>query len=523
MEPLAADKKVRNVSFVSSTIPDVAVSSAVVAVCAVPTDRAGLNDLGWHITDFLAFKSLLCPSPDSPDRTQTWLALCDVPDLIQKHPEQYLHGKERRVVDGAAEKIQQIPSTGDLKDAFLAAIREKAAMAVKDRDQITIIACGLTSLEQDIYLGGQASADHLCTMAEICAATGEKARALLITPALFSAGWQMNLLFNHPFAGGALADRNTFLMRQLGGLFAVDATYAVFGWQSPVLDLSGVSPEEQTGDCPGPAILTLQQEGFHHRIENKVEAILAGRCNSNHNDHSFSFDVADDDWELLLRPRRGQSLAAAGQKWSALPSKGAIAVHQGQGSFAFMGNAFGGNRDSQLAHLEHLMQESFLAWPAHWRGFIGKGVKKEFRAFLDGTRNDVLKCHELFNVLEHRATTSILGDTIVRYFGLPQPQGLRCRDYDRKKGPFQSKEAAVLGKKVLSQMSGILPFPKLPGGVHRNTHTKYQRRLEEVSLYLADSLILHFQAEPEGFAGRETVRRIVGCKYRPRIHVSAPY
>ena len=119
----------KDATFVTRSPPDISFTTGLVGLCTVPEDRSSFNDLGWHISDFLAFKSLLSNKLHS--RAQTWLAHCDIGSIVGANPDAYAHGKDRRVFRD--EKLTELTSDMQIKSSahdlvadFLRTIDEKA-------------------------------------------------------------------------------------------------------------------------------------------------------------------------------------------------------------------------------------------------------------------------------------------------------------------------------------------------------------------------------------------------------------
>ncbi|KAI5921854.1 hypothetical protein F4810DRAFT_721821 [Camillea tinctor] len=492
--------KVLDSTFISQTLPDIPTSAGIVGLCAVPQDRAGADDLGWHIADFLAFKSLLC-GQNAP-KAQTWLAQCDVARLVKDHPEYYVHGKERRVVGGAAEastylkdgklldredNIQVESLEEQLRATFIEAIQEKLNVTKRFGYPLIIIFCGLTSVEQDIFFTRTHGGSRL-TSKEIRQIIGDDVDVTFITPALFSAGWQINPSFCSSEAGNVRANRTQFLARQFGGIFAQNIVGKFIGWECPILDSSQLDPGMRAHErFPGPAMPTEKQQSFIDTLKVNIHSCLAGRCSLHYQDHSFHFDKESDDWERLISPRKGKPLEVYKKKWESLetlPSSG----HGHEMALPFLGNVFGGTRSSQISHIKHLIQESFGAWPGYWALDFGQKAMAEFVQFVNTIKPDELTCHEFFNILEHRASLNVLADMVVRSLDMPLPNNVRCRDWNHLGQPTQPPEKQRLLLNLFQEFTTTLPSPNIPPGRNPNRYSRIQTRLDIPIFYLIASL-----------------------------------
>ncbi|KAI1630897.1 hypothetical protein F4809DRAFT_646932 [Biscogniauxia mediterranea] len=500
--------KILDSSFVSQTLPDIPASAGIVGLCAVPQGRAGVDDLGWHIADYLAFKSLLC-GQNAP-KSQTWLAQCDIASLVKDHPKYYVHGKDRRVVGGAAmpltyvkdgnavdreDNIQVEPLDEQLRAKFIEAIKEKVNIAKKYGYPLVIIVCGLTSTEQDVFFV-QTHGGSCLTSGDIRGVIGDGVDVTFITPALFSAGWQINPSFCSAETKGVRADRTHFLAKQFGGIFAKNIVGKFMGWECPMLDGTqldrGLRAHER---FPGPAMPAEQQQWFIDTLKVNIHSFLAGRCSLHYLDHSLHFDKESDEWEHLIRPRKGKPLEEYKKKWESLESALVSGHEEG---LPFLGNAFGGTRLSQISHIKHLIQESFGAWPGFWALSFGQKVMVEFIQFVNTPAPDDLTCHEFFNILEHRATLNVLADMLVQYLNLPMPSKVRCRDWNQLDHQSkQSSEQQSSSLRLYQEFSAIIPSANIPPGRNPNRYSTIQTRLDVAIFYLNAALGDRFASAPE--------------------------
>ncbi|KAI0388758.1 hypothetical protein F5Y17DRAFT_180607 [Xylariaceae sp. FL0594] len=521
-----------DITFVTQKLPPIHRYAAIIGLCTVPEERAGMTDLGWHISDFLAFRALLCGP--NPPQAQTWLSMCDIGSIVQDHPNRYFHGKDKRLVGAAATKVLdyhndervdniQVETDGDmLKAMFIQAIRDKLSLIKRRRYPLVLIACGLTSLEQDIYFG-EVDMGRRLTLSELRHSLGnalDGIQVIVITPSLFSAGWQISVSFGYAAPTPSRLTTIELLARQLGGLFAKGHVHHFFGWDCPALEGSGVDPDTMRRETfPGPALPPCELKQLITTLQTKIQSHLVGRLGAHPLDHSFSFYKADDEWEAVMGWRKESNdfkgLDWYERIWLKLPKAEGTEAQTIQG-FEFLGNAFGGNMLSQLYHMKSLIQESYLAWPDHWASSFGKEIMKELERFKAQQTPNYVNCQEMFNVLEHRATTSVLADTVIRLFDLPAPSGQRCREWDQVKwkteAPDTVKSCVV---KKFGTVLGWIPGPNVPPGVNENSLSKLQRRLENGVTYIRASLSMKFSADDA--AGKHASNMIDSCKctYHP--------
>ncbi|KAI1261514.1 hypothetical protein F5Y18DRAFT_200156 [Xylariaceae sp. FL1019] len=474
--PFKAQSAVLDATFVSQTIPDFPKPAGVVALCAVPEARATLEEMGWYIALLLAIRSLVCG--ENHEEAQTWLSMCDIEAIVERHPELGTYGtSNRRVVSEASktktysskgveqarkDNIQTCTSIEDIKAKFVEAAKAKINVCKKRCYPVIFIICGLTSIQQDVYLG---SLEEQWSFSDIRADIGEdldSVQAIFITPALFSAGWQVNPMFGgRPFP--LRAGRNEFVARQFGGLLAKDLLVNYFGWHCPMLDLSKVDQEvrAEAGAKPTPLLADSTITALMSEIESILHSRLSGGCTRNPEADDFSFDVKNDEWSQLITDRRGPSLAEYENRWDRLPQ----ATGQKPMGLYFLGNVFGGSIASQISHIHFLTEESFLAWPGHWGRQFGEDTKQALDQFLKKTVPSPSDCHEIYNIVAHRAMTSVLGDRIVQYFDLPVPNSQRCRDWDCLKWTKEtSRENQASITKLFGTVLTGIPGPTVRPG-----------------------------------------------------------
>lgn len=506
-------------TFVTNILPDISPNVGVIGLCTVPANRAGMDDLGWHFVDFLAFKALF--RSETHHRAQTWLAQCDVASMVQADPGKYVHGKERRLVSGAAvasmmsdnshlrdDHINVVPSALELKEEFLKTLSTKSKIAEKAGFPLFIIVCGLTTLEQDVFFG-EITTDARLTSADIRRSMNNNVDAVMITPALFSAGWQINPSFCRRPDGTMHAQRLEFFARQFGGVFANEIVPSFEQWTCPILDIDRADKTAKGDRFPGPVMPSEEQREKSEALKVKLHCLLAGRLSSGHWDHSFSFDEKSDDWLKLMGPRRYKPLSYWRKKWEGLDIDGGYTTDEER--LYFLGNAFGGNVRSQITHIKYLVEESMVAWPDFWSSAFGRKAGAKFQSFVADPSPEHVQCHEMFNIMEHRATSAVLADLTCDYFALPKPHGERCRDWrERAWKDEASRDARIAIIQTHREVTGVIPAVNLPSGVSFNHLSVTQRSLEVPASYLSVSLYMRY---PERGELQGAIMRMIDCKY----------
>ncbi|KAI1212693.1 uncharacterized protein F4807DRAFT_346173 [Annulohypoxylon truncatum] len=478
---------VLDATFFTHTIPDIPPDAHVVGLCTVPRERAGMDQLGYHIADFLAFKYLL--HDDAHRGSQDWLAHCDVVSIVNANPNVYVHGKERRILldaEGIGHQGTSYSHAADLKVQtdrqklmadFVIACSVKAHLSKQSGTPLVIIVCGPTTVQQDVFFGETDAVHHLKSES-ICHAIGGDVETIMVTPAMFSAGWQVNPSFNiSPVE--VRANRREFLARQFGGVFTKAHMDYFIGTTCPFFVGDGMDMEEVKEKFSNPFLLSYQQREILADFKVTLHKYLAGRLSVDLGNHSFNFETELDDWEHLIGPRKYLSLQDYRKKWEKLGVSAQIVDNE---RFSFLGDAFGGSKKSQLSHLKHLIKESFESWPAYWELPASNDAKTTFKKLLDEQDVHDNFCHEIFSVLEHRATLAILGDITVRCLNIPGPTEERCRDWNEK---VDFRSVAAPYNEIIDWIPGV----HVPPGVNPDSHRAIQQYFDYPVFYLALAVV----------------------------------
>ena len=511
VRPTSIDGDVLDATIVTRSLPDVNDRTLVVGLLAVSDENSSQEKEGWHISDFLAIKSLV--SGLAHPHAQVWLSRCDTEAAVKQNPSAYTHGSENRVVSGAAPIVgndsEQIetgdgsipivfePNVGKIKDRFLDEIDKKSITAAELKSPLLVIICGRTTLEQDVYLDDYAT---VITSKQTRGKMDPRTQVTVITPSLTSAGWQVNPIFNKNQASTIIKKPIDFLARQCGGIFSRTITEDFLGWESPFIDNDKFDPNKKDLEAhPGPAMPDNEQMRVRSEFSNKIHALLASRLSPDHYDHSFSFDAEKDTWMHLIGDRKNRDMLETYRKtWNKLdmllPASGVD-----KGRLSFLGTAFGGNRLSQISHLKHLVQESFPCWPGYYTSTFGQNIRAEFGKFLRDPNPTDLDCHVIFSIVEYRMTTMVLGDLLISYAGLDLIWDQRCRDWDERrydemvqKGEVTQEESAATAK-VMGTINRSFPYFYIPPGRVLDSSKLHHQPPPRIARYLAIGLTLRYR------------------------------
>lgn len=376
---------VLDASIVTRHPPDISRNDQIVGICAVPFGRESEDDLGYHFTDFLAFKALYS---SLYRENQAWFSQIN-PEVASKTGS--IHGG--RDVSSAVKDynrpITVEPNAQALVGKFMKAIMKSADNTRQHSDTLVIIACGLTSLEQDIYIVDGSDYSAVITSESIRAALDTDIKVIFITPSLTSVGWQVNPSLMHPLE--VQSDPIEFMARQCGTIFGHNVVNALRSSGSPFLnrDFADAIPVMKS------PVLKDSEAKLHEQGYSR----LASRFIPGHGHHSFSFQLENDPWELHIGLRQGIPLTKLADQWAKLDRSESSASN----GFSFLGEAFGGTRKSQLAHIDHMFKQSYNSSGYRSGSFVS--VQKHFQELRHGAEHDETECHVLFNILEHKMSS----------------------------------------------------------------------------------------------------------------------
>lgn len=357
-----------------------------------------MNDLGWHVADFLAFRALFGPYLNP--RSQAWLSHVDVISAAKKN--RYTHSGRNLTASSQSEDVQISvePSAPKLAAKIISCVSSRAQQAKEDGDHLVIVVCGPTSLEQDIFFGDD-EYKVTVTSEQILAVIDPDVNVIFVTPSLTSAGWQVNPSFTSSHTNGTSNDARVspldrpidFMARQCGAIFASRIVPYLLDWNSPLI-------KQPADTSQFPVVMTAAQQQARGNLEMTIHSLLAGRMSNGHRTHMFSFDAQNDEWETLFSRRKGQSLSKMAQKWHGdqADTNGVSSTNTSPG-FYFLGSTFGGSKESQAIHIKHMIKESFHSWPGYYLTPFGQLLRKELDGFLHGSPDD-LDFHAMFNISE---------------------------------------------------------------------------------------------------------------------------
>ncbi|KAI4602159.1 hypothetical protein KJ359_009396 [Pestalotiopsis sp. 9143b] len=469
-------------TIVSRHPPDIPHGAYFVGICTVPLGREGKEDLGHHVADFLAWKHLYSTLSTYAD-DQVWLSRINLDDAADKH--KYTHsGRDvSSVATDSAIPITVEPNVHALHGQFMKHLLEKAASARETQGPLVIIACGLTSLEQDIFFferGGHVPSATM-TSGSIRDAVDQNQHVLLITPSITSVGWQMNPSLGKPIS--TVAEPDVLMARRCGAVFGARVIRGFYDGQDAPAPKALVPRKFSVPVKKSEELLTI--EG---RLHAKIHACLSGRFISS-SDHSFCFNREGDPW-TLIGPRVGESLSYLARQLSSL-GRPDITDGSSQDAFKFLGNAFGGNRNSQLSHFEFMFKQG-LQSPGYSSVNMNL-VQQHYDQLKRAALTDEEEAHILFNALEHRMSLVMLGDLATQKLGLSPNLVTRCRDWSQTAPQSDDERALVMS--IWAQILTHVPPVDMPYGRHIDATKGLFKSLTAPLKYIAHAVATRPQDE----------------------------
>ena len=443
-KPHLAQKKdiILNTPYHTHTLPDIAQGDYVIAILNVPLEKAGEDEMAHSVHDFFAFKLLL--TNESNADNQLWASQYEPSEFVKKWGiESYqngcLKGKnplldiDRITREQPILRVEHCPAK--ILGSLVVTINSMGWLARRNKKHLVIMAFGPTTAEQDIILDLENA--KILTMDMIRKVLPGNIRATIMTPALFSAGWMVNpfLMSAPPSMEEKCVKR--MMVRSCGGSLAAHCLDELTHGESPLLTNEG---KAQAGGPGGPSMVTMTDEMrtagriFH----DTVLATIRSRFAKTPKEHVLNLESENDEWITNVRKRLGPNLDHYRKKLSEIPSavpKNSDAKADADGitcntpsPLQDFGQAFGGNKISQVNHIKTLIRTFQLVNILDAERPEEQVPGKLFRGFLDLDSAMVSEgqAKEMFSIMEYRFSTMNLATSLVDYLRFPRPMGYRC-------------------------------------------------------------------------------------------------
>ena len=452
-----------DISFTIHSMPDIPANAQIIGICALNKEDALPENHGWIVSDLLAFKQLMFKEGNKD--AQIWMSTADLATAIRDTEDKHAHVES---IDSSSEPdMNQIkgkdisaatsglpfkvfPSMSKLHLGFIKEVRERAKLAQKNKTALVIFGMGLSNATQDLIIG---SSSEIVTKDRLSRATGNEVPLILVTPAAFSGGWQINTELGEKHDSVSNAIRKNLIA----------------SWCKTTFTPKITSNEFASGD--------LGQGG----VEKGSAQPLT---------HIFNFDPSCDEWEKLWASRVGAPLTYWQRKWNKFP---AVEFLRRSDGYGFLGSAFGGTQSSQLAHVRFLVAHELRTCIGDWDKAFSTSTKEFLQDFIDTEDVTEKHCKEVMDLLEARASAMMMADTIRSLLFLPSPQGYDCRNWNHDLHSAMTSHDAMAKSSFASAWSTLLmlwPGAPPPDSTVRKTvkDTTYCRP----TFYLAAAVMTKF-------------------------------
>ncbi|KAK3902871.1 hypothetical protein C8A05DRAFT_15122 [Staphylotrichum tortipilum] len=411
--------------------PDFPANAQVLGICGVSEENAHVGKYAWIVADFLHWKTLFFGVGFKS--AQTWLSSLDLPETI--------HGDSidsivNNTKDGRPAKL---PNDNDaFTTAFLKSLVESARAAVAKKTALVLLVFAPVTPEQDICVdfGGEKisiTAERICETVK-SAVGNVQLPVVLVTPSPFTGGW----LCRPSLMGWPVSPNPDTSMRIIaktcGGAFANRFITTFTESHSPLLTMA--QRQKIKYDDPMPLHPTELQTDCLHYLQRKIHESLERRFSALAKTHSFVLvrdtpgdpSTVSDIW-ADYSPRKGRTVNFWANRWGAGQSPPTV---NDPHRFEFLGEAFGGTRESQIFHLKYLAALELETCPGDWERRVG-GITREllttFMAKLAPSEKDAKR---VFDTIEFRSSSMVLAQIIAKAFGLALPEDLKCRYWHDK-------------------------------------------------------------------------------------------
>jgi len=481
------ERTLPNVAYTAHCLPDMERVPHVIGVLTVPKGFASESMSGYHVSDFLAFASLLHGTPVAD--SQAWLTLFDIRAAMAEHGATYGHSKQfdtglvTKVTDILDKRtFVKLQSAEEMRSRFL----DEVAKRSSGSHPLLIVVCGETTLEQTIFFHGPDG--PTVTKNDIRDILKPDCQATLVTASPFTGGWLVNPFLGHnPKFDDHLAPYLASI--HCGGAFTQKY---LDEFQDNVK--SPLVPSDQKRFITGfPSALTehgcftKKAQAAHQFFHEAVRRMMASRTTNAAAHHAFNFSEETNE---NPGPRKGPPPSYWKERWDALPRTLTTAQSSG---FEVLGTSFGGIKDSQTLHVRCLVRLEKSTCKGDWGLLTMSATEKLFNKFLE-TKNPVESdLMHVLDVIEYRSSAMMVADIVIDALGLRRPQGQMCRDWDFSKFCADEKANERL-REAKRGAFGELPeqtFTNVAQSLGRVYDKNFSPIFHRPALYLAAAIAEH--------------------------------
>ncbi len=373
-------------------------------------------------------------------RFQTWLSSLDIPDFLARvdNVDETNDGTLDKILGNATDDMIALPNDNErFVTTFLERLATSARQAVAKKTALVVIVLAPVTPEQDICVdfGGKKiylTAERLCEAITVAVENTQAPPVTLVTPSPFTGGWlcRPSLMNN----SGSLTTITMMrdIAKSCGGAFANAFISSFTKGDSPIM--TEAQREKLEYSDPMPLNSTPEQIRALHQFQRQIHESLEQRCSGFAQEHGFILKPSAargpfsfvDSW-TQYGPRKGRPLDVWANRWPS-PRPTIDDPHR----FEFLGEAFGGTKDSQFFHLKYLAAIELDTCPGDWDrqvGGITRDLLSNFTQRLMPGEDDVKR---VLDTIEYRSSCMITAQMVVKAFGLPLPDGLKCRYWHDK-------------------------------------------------------------------------------------------
>ncbi|KAH6854975.1 hypothetical protein B0I37DRAFT_422952 [Chaetomium sp. MPI-CAGE-AT-0009] len=492
--------------------PDLPHNAEILGVCGISTENADQNKYGWMVADFLHWKLLLHGLDEKT--AQTWDSSLNISKFLEN-----IDGVDMANDDTVHDiigrhEVDIIPmprNNEDFEAAFLWRLSESAHAAVSRGTVLAVMVFAPVTPEQDICvdLGGKPiylTTDRLYrTINE--AVSGVQFPIMILTPSPFTGGWSCRSI-NPPMCPSS-DQMLRIIAKSSGGAFANRFMRSFTERNSPLITDS--EREGITYDDPMPLRpTTLQTDSLRH-FQRQIHESLEHRFSVFAKDHAFilrsvsarDLSVFSDTW-AEYGPRIGLRFEHWAERWG---STRPYINHPRR--FEFLGEAFGGTRESQLFHLNHLIETELATNMGDWGRQVGGCTHELYVSFKQSLMPTEDEAKRVFDALEFRASSATVAQMVVKAFDLPLPDGSKCRYWhDKMDGVnddhYRKLQYAFGQAHCLFDQAAVLPSENK----HEFKNVRFLRAARWLSAAIASRFVNGSREEIEAFVHRDVARFI---------------
>ncbi|KAH6628397.1 hypothetical protein F5144DRAFT_515745 [Chaetomium tenue] len=491
--------------------PDLPRDAEILGVCGVLAENADQNKYGWMVADFLHWKLLFHDLGEKA--AQTWASSLNIQKFLGNIDGVDTGDETVNSIIGTHEDdIKTMPNNNrDFKAMFTQELAKSAHAAILRGTVLAVMLFAPVTPEQDICLDLDRKRMFV-TMDGLCRTINEATNnvqlpVMILTPSPFTGGWLCRSI--NPVMCPGSDQMMRIIAKSSGGAFAKRFVRSFTERNSPLMTDS--QRARITYDDPMPLRPTALQTNSLHRFQRQIHESLEHRLSVFAQDHAFILrpesardpSVFSDTW-AEYGPRLGLRFERWAERWG---STRPTINHPER--FEFLGEAFGGTRESQLFHLTHLINTELTTNQGDWGRQVGGCTGELYAHFLKQPMPTEDEAKRVFDAIEFRASSAIVAQMVVKAFALPVPAGAKCRYWhDKMDGGadeyYRKLQYAFGEAHALFDTAAVLPG--------ENQHDFKNVRFFRAARWLSAAIALRFEngsrEEIERFVSRDVARFI---------------